>query len=135
MSLSKPIVMGGKLKLKGTGSSTKKRKLGEAVERAEPAAAINAIEDKKIRGAATITSTAPISGGNSAKEANNVSKADSFLTEAQRRHKQKQLEQEAKAGKHLMQSTYRDRIEEFNLRLATTTEHNDIPRISAAGNG
>jgi hypothetical protein len=30
---------------------------------------------------------------------------------------------------------FRDRIEGFNNRLSRLTEHNDIPRISAAGNG
>ena len=119
---TKPILIGGKLKLKGASSgSTKKRKASEA-ESAGPSA-----EDKKPQSV----------DGASAKadSKSDSSKADSFLTEAQRRHKQKRLEQETRAAKHLVQTTYRDRIEEFNLRLATTTEHNDIPRISAAGNG
>ena len=31
--------------------------------------------------------------------------------------------------------SHRDRIEEFNEKLGNLTEHNDIPRVSAAGNG
>lgn len=124
---TKPILIGGKLKLKGTSSgSSKKRKVSE------PESAIaGPTEDKKPKSAdATIAAVAKTDN-----KSDRSSKTDSFLTEAQRRHKQKRLEQETKAAKHLVQTTYRDRIEEFNFRLATTTEHNDIPRISAAGNG
>lgn len=57
------------------------------------------------------------------------------LTEAQKRHREKQIELEAKQAKKLSSASFRDRIESFNERLAKTTEHNDIPRVSAAGNG
>lgn len=58
------------------------------------------------------------------------------LTEAQKRHKLRQLEKEKQgAGKKLIETPYRERIEAFNNTLASMSEHNDIPRISAAGNG
>jgi len=110
---SKPVVVGGKLKLKGSGGSsggaTKKRKATEDDVPAEPA----------------------VSAASSSK----AEPADTFLTDAQRRHKQKKMALEDKMSKELVQTSYRDRIEKFNNRLATATEHNDLPRISAAGNG
>jgi protein FAM32A len=63
------------------------------------------------------------------------------MTEAQKRHRQKLIEREkellarGKKGKEIEIKSFRDRIEEFNSKLSTLTEHNDIPRISAAGNG
>ena len=63
------------------------------------------------------------------------------MTEAQKRHRQKLIEREkellarGKKGKEAEIKSFRDRIEEFNSKLSTLTEHNDIPRISAAGNG
>ena len=63
------------------------------------------------------------------------------MTEAQKRHRLKLIEREkellarGKKGKEIEIKSFRDRIEEFNSKLSTLTEHNDIPRISAAGNG
>ena len=126
---SKPIVIGGKLKLKGSSVAGKKRK----VEDGESAGKTSSSSSSATTTATTSSSSSSPSASAAAAAA--LSKADSFLTDAQRRHKQKKLELEAKEAKHLVQTTYRDRIEDFNYRLATTTEHNDIPRISAAGNG
>uniref|UniRef100_K3WJS6 DUF1754-domain-containing protein n=1 Tax=Globisporangium ultimum (strain ATCC 200006 / CBS 805.95 / DAOM BR144) TaxID=431595 RepID=K3WJS6_GLOUD len=57
------------------------------------------------------------------------------MTPAQRRHeehrrKREQAEIEKMAGK-----TYRERVEELNQYLGSLTEHHDVPRVSAAGNG
>ena len=57
------------------------------------------------------------------------------LTEAQRKHNERKLNDETRSYKKLIEVPYRDRVEAFNARLATMTDHNDIPRISAAGNG
>ena len=56
------------------------------------------------------------------------------LTAAQKRHKQKLLELEKK-NKAAYLLSFRDKIENFNTKLSKLTEHNDIPRVSAAGNG
>lgn len=56
------------------------------------------------------------------------------LTAAQKRHKQKLLELE-KRNKSGNLVSFRDKIENFNTKLSKLTEHNDIPRVSAAGNG
>lgn len=54
------------------------------------------------------------------------------LTESQQK---RQLVVESREVEKVAKKSYRERIEEFNNSLATTTEHNDIPRVSAAGNG
>ena len=58
-----------------------------------------------------------------------------FLTEAQKKHIEKMKENEYKEVKLVVNTTYRERLEKFNTTLATMSEHNDIPRVSAAGNG
>ena len=58
------------------------------------------------------------------------------LTEAQLKFEKKRRETELQKNKKVMIETpYRDRIESFNQKLSSVTEHNEIPRISAAGNG
>ena len=65
-----------------------------------------------------------------------TSSADEFLTDTERRHKVKMDELiKNKFAKKLSEVSYRERVEAFNHKLATTTELNDIPRVSAAGNG
>ena len=60
---------------------------------------------------------------------------DDGLTETQRRHIARQKEREKKNIKNLVSKSHRERIDEFNQYLSVLTEHNDIPRVSAAGNG
>ena len=62
--------------------------------------------------------------------------AEALMTDAERKHKKKMDEiLKNKVAKEMSQSSYRERVEAFNHKLATLTEHNDIPRVSAAGNG
>lgn len=111
ITMSKPVVIGGKLKLKlGNNNSVgkvKKRKLDVAVNDTN-------ITNEKIAEPDIIRST---------------------LTETQKKQKEKQAKLETKIMKDSLEVSYRDRIDAFNNKLACLTEHNDIPRISAAGNG
>lgn len=45
------------------------------------------------------------------------------------------LRLQGKKIRSMVEKTHRERVEEFNALLASMTEHNDIPRCSAAGNG
>ena len=107
------MVIGGKLKLKlgnnNSGEKVKvnKRKLDVAVNDTN-------ITNEKIAEPDIIRST---------------------LTETQKKQKEKQAKLETKIMKDSLEVSYRDRIDAFNNKLASLTEHNDIPRISAAGNG
>ncbi|CAH0476344.1 unnamed protein product [Peronospora belbahrii] len=57
------------------------------------------------------------------------------MTPAQRRHAEHQKKREQEDIKKLASKTYRERIEELNQHLGSLTEHHDVPRVSAAGNG
>ena len=122
---SKPTVIGGKLKLKGDSKSS----------------AVNKKTPVVITSSSVTTSTENISGKKRQKE-EDESKPDesnnqelTFLTEAQKRFKQKKLDREKEDIKKLSTTSFRERVEKFNEKLSKLTEHNDIPRVSAAGNG
>jgi protein FAM32A len=57
------------------------------------------------------------------------------LTEAERRAKRFKLERQKKDLEKISELSHRERIEKFNENLSKLTELNDIPRVSAAGNG
>ena len=42
---------------------------------------------------------------------------------------------ESEEIKQVAGKSHRERVDEFNEKLGKLTEHNDLPRISAAGNG
>jgi len=113
-SIKKPVVIKGKLSFKGSASKS------------------NAKISKKVDIA---TSSASTSNNVSNDTPNGSQKGGIVLTDAQLRHKKRRLELETRDKKKLVDVPYRDRIEAFNAKLSTMTEHNDIPRISAAGNG
>jgi protein FAM32A len=57
------------------------------------------------------------------------------LTSAQRKFELKRREREQQQVVSMIGKTHREKIDEFNEKLSKLTEHNDLPRISAAGNG
>ncbi|RYG97777.1 hypothetical protein EON65_52345 [archaeon] len=115
---SKGFVVGGKLKFKGGGDSKTVNKVAKSVEVSSSG------ESSKAR-KRTIEESADTDSKPS----------DAHLTEAQRRFKRRQQEKEEKKIKVEASKSFRDRVEEFNYKLSKLTEHNDIPRVSAAGNG
>jgi protein FAM32A len=60
---------------------------------------------------------------------------DDDLTEAERRALVRKREREHKELEMVAKKSHRERVEEFNEKLGSQTELNDIPRVSAAGNG
>ena len=115
---SKPLVMGGKLKLKGSSSSSMRHK-------ASSSSSSSTTSKEQSR-------STTVSNVNSSSDYIPV---QDYLTEAQKKHNQKMLEKQEKDAKKLSSTSFRDRIDQFNSKLSRMTEHNDIPRISAAGNG
>lgn len=57
------------------------------------------------------------------------------LTTAERKAMKRRLERERIEAEKIAEKSHRERVEEFNQKLASLTELNDIPRVSAAGNG
>ena len=82
-------------------------------------------------------SSSSTSNSNSNSSINSKVDLDQFLTPAELRHKKRQLELEQTSGTlaQIANTSFRERVGKFNEGLAKLTEHNDIPRISAAGNG
>ena len=60
---------------------------------------------------------------------------DSHLTNSQKRFLKAQNDKLEKQMERVLEMSHRDRVNKFNENLASLTEHNDIPRVSAAGNG
>ncbi len=125
----KPHVVGGKLKLKGSsGSSGAKRSQPSATN--HTGASSHTFENVSTAEAQTQESTSE-----SGKASASAIPGDEFLTPSQRRHMARKIEKEREEAKKLSKTSFRDRVDIFNNKLAAMTEHNDIPRISAAGNG
>jgi len=61
--------------------------------------------------------------------------ADDNLTETERKSLTRKQERERIDLEKLAGQSHRERVEDFNEKLGRLTELNDIPRISAAGNG
>ena len=124
-SSRKPHVVGGKLKLKGSGGSS------SGVKRSIPSSSISTSQE---RGATTSQAQEVEAPRESDKKAAKLA-TEEFLTPSQKRHQQRKIEKEREEAKKLSKTSFRDRVDIFNNKLAAMTEHNDIPRISAAGNG
>lgn len=122
----KPMVVGGKLKLKGSGSGARSG-LAVAVPRRPADSQVTVIGKKRSAAEIEASSEAPFSPS--------ISSSTVQMTEAQRRFKEKQRQLEERQLRKVAAKPYRERVEEFNEKLSKLTEHNDIPRISAAGNG
>ena len=112
--------MGGKLKLKGSSSSSSGRRLGSS------SSSSNSSSKEQPPSQSTVSNV---------NSSSDYIPVQDYLTEAQKKHNQKMLEKQEKDAKKLSSTSFRDRIDEFNSKLSRMTEHNDIPRISAAGNG
>jgi protein FAM32A len=119
VSSKKPLVMGGKLKLKGSGGSSGSRRTAASVTTSSSSSAPPPTETK---------SDAVVNRESSPRNMEH-------LTASQRRHLERKIEKEKEEAKKLSKTSFRERVEQFNNKLAQLTEHNDIPRISAAGNG
>ena len=62
-------------------------------------------------------------------------KHEEELTAAEKRSKSFKQKRERKEMEKIVSMSHRERVETFNAKLGELTEHNDIPRVSAAGNG
>jgi protein FAM32A len=58
---------------------------------------------------------------------------DDDMTEAEKKALKRRLERENLELAQVASKTHRERVEEFNEKLSTLTEHNDIPRVSLDG--
>ncbi len=102
-----PTFLGGKLKLKGKKKKKSKHSLAKKSD----------IPDKPIQ------------------NVDNSDAEDEDLTETERKSLARKKERERIEIEETAGKSHRERVEEFNEKIGNLTELNDIPRVSAAGNG
>lgn len=106
-NMTKSSFMGGSLSFKGDKKkSKKKRKPKHTFE-----------EDKKKM------------------QTIDVGSDEEDMTEAEKGAHKFKLERQRQESEAIAKKSHRERVEELNEKLGSLTEHNDIPRVSAAGNG
>ncbi len=111
-TMAPPTFMGGKL----FKSKSKKKK-------------------KSKHGLSTSSSTMERAQKSQEQKLNREEFDEDEMTDAEKKalaFKQKRENIELKA---VAKKSHRERVDEFNAKLSQLTEHNDIPRVSAAGNG
>mmetsp|Transcript_12810 Transcript_12810/g.14459 ORF Transcript_12810/g.14459 Transcript_12810/m.14459 type:complete len:117 (-) Transcript_12810:190-540(-) len=114
-----PTFSGGKLNLKGSKKSKKKNKKSKHKIESENGSKLKSRNDES---------------NNEIHDDNEVD-YDEDLTPAERRSLKIKKEREHQELEKIAGKSHRERVEEFNDKLGSLTEHNDIPRVSAAGNG
>lgn len=127
-------VVGGKLKLKG-GISLTSKKSSNVKSSVDTATEARAAIKKNSQSSDKNNEIESETGNESLKRKISNSDESGGLTAAQKSHREKKLKILERDLKKLTKTTYRERLDKFNLKLSKMTEHNDIPRISAAGNG
>jgi len=109
--VSTPAFIGGALSFKGDKKSKKKAKKKKQTVKHE------------VSETTAVNSSPP------------TSSLDEDMTEAERKASKKKKERELAELEQVAKMSHRERIEVFNAKLNELTELNDIPRVSAAGNG
>ncbi|KAL3790592.1 hypothetical protein HJC23_008798 [Cyclotella cryptica] len=64
-----------------------------------------------------------------------VQESDGELTAAEKKARKFKADQARREMEKVVKLSHRERVEQFNEKLGQLTELNDIPRVSAAGNG
>jgi protein FAM32A len=106
----KPAFTGGSLSFKGEKKKSKKK-----TSQTKHALASKKKVDDAACGSLSTLETNPI--------------IDDDLTEAERKALLKKRERDRKELEKVASKSHRERIEEFNEKLGSQTEHNDIPRV------
>ncbi|ORX39250.1 hypothetical protein BD324DRAFT_618999 [Kockovaella imperatae] len=104
---------GGKLKLKGEGEKKKKKKSHSSSDRAKVDAEISQKEKERER------------------ETQEVEERPTGrkMTDAERRFEEIQRKRREERALKNAKMSHKDRVQEFNQRLDSLSEHHDMPRI------
>jgi protein FAM32A len=120
--------IGGSLSFKGDDNSKrktdKKKKNKKKAHKKE-----NDVKHNLTNKATTITTSTTSSGHDDTINAtiNDIDYDD--LTEVERRTMERRMERENIELRTAVLKSHRERVEEFNEKLSSQTEHNDIPRV------
>ncbi len=116
-------VIGGKLKLKGSKDSKAVKK--PILEKASSSGA-----------AVLLSSSSTISSSSSSLSSSSSAPTKvSHLTASELKHLEKKAKAEDREIQKKAKQSYTERLDGYNKYLSTLPAHNDIPKISAAGNG
>jgi protein FAM32A len=118
----KPVFVGGSLSFKGDKNAKKKKSNKAKHSLKSPTEAVDSAAADGGGGGDVISDALVVSAPHEAD-------LDSDLTDAERKALKKKRERELQELGKLAEKSHRERVEEFNERLASLTEHNDIPRV------
>ncbi len=113
--MTKSAFLGGALSFKGAKKKSKKKKKSKSKHKL-----------KDERDVAQVTRSSPPSDEDD---------VDDEMTEAERKALKFKRRRQQEESKKIAQLSHRERVETLNEKLGNMTELNDIPRVSAAGNG
>jgi protein FAM32A len=116
----KPVFVGGSLSFKGDKKAKKKKKSKAKHTLKSPTEAVDSAAADGGGGGDVISDVV---------SAPHEADLESDLTDAERKALKKKRERELQELGKLAEKSHRERVEEFNERLASLTEHNDIPRV------
>mmetsp|Transcript_275 Transcript_275/g.437 ORF Transcript_275/g.437 Transcript_275/m.437 type:complete len:133 (-) Transcript_275:391-789(-) len=128
------VFTGGKLKLKG---DTKKSKRKVKKKNRKSKHDLDTVTGADSEDVISLRKTPPSDNNIESNEGTNQYEDDSdnSLTEVERRSRKVKREREKMDLLKVASISHRERVEKFNEDLGKLTELNDIPRVSAAGNG
>ena len=110
--MTKSAFLGGSLSFKGDKKKSKKKKKSKTKH--------------KLKNEGDVAKLPPPSDEDD---------VDDELTEAERKALKFKKRRQQEESKKIAQQSHRERVETLNEKLGNMTELNDIPRVSAAGNG
>ena len=116
--MTKSSFMGGSLAFKGDTKKSKKKSKLSKHKKVNKETVVNRKQEEAVA-ASTVE--------------NELEEPD--MTEAERRALKRKQERQRQDNEKIAKKSHRERVEELNEHLGSLTELNDIPRVSAAGNG
>ena len=131
----KPLFLGGALSFKGEKKNKAQKKKSKTKHttvsqsgQSSTARTITSLENASFEPQSV--DTIPIHH-----DKDKIDGANDEQTPAERAAQARKRERQWKELQLMAQKSHRERVEAFNEKLSQLTEHNDIPRVSAAGNG
>jgi protein FAM32A len=123
--MTKSVFIGGSLAFKGDSKKKSKKKKPKSSKHKLDPNTREIVEKKRKGDEVKSSSRGQVDDDESTED----------MTEAERRALNKRLERQRKENEAIARKSHRERVEELNAHLGSLTELNDIPRVSAAGNG
>jgi protein FAM32A len=127
----KPVFVGGSLSFKGDKKAKKKKAKGakHTLDKKSPTTSNRDDLHATVDAEEEAISFADEAASRDKSSSQSPSLLEADLTDAEKKALKKKREREAQELASLAKKSHRERVEEFNEKLASLTEHNDIPRV------